>query len=77
MLTSSHLPCTYFGDGVWDKMASAEPGYDFVLVSHAAEHARRIDDFSDTESVPETVGLPVARKWSCRPYTNGGTKEWR
>lgn len=55
------LPCTYFGDGVWDKMASAELGYDFVLVGDATDHDRRIEDFSNAAQVLAAIGLPAAR----------------
>jgi phosphoglycolate phosphatase-like HAD superfamily hydrolase len=42
---------TYFGDGAWDRRASAELGYDFVAVGRATEHAVRYDDLRATETI--------------------------
>jgi beta-phosphoglucomutase-like phosphatase (HAD superfamily) len=42
---------TYFGDGPWDRRASAELGYEFVAVGKAIEHAVRYDDLRATEEI--------------------------
>jgi phosphoglycolate phosphatase-like HAD superfamily hydrolase len=42
---------TYFGDGAWDKRASAELGYDFIAIGPHVEHHVRFDDFSDPAAV--------------------------
>ena len=47
---SAHRP-TYFGDGAWDRRASAELGYDFVAVGRATEHAVRYDDLRATAAI--------------------------
>jgi len=42
---------TYFGDGVWDKQASAELGYRFVAIGRNVEHEIAFDDFTDVDAV--------------------------
>jgi len=42
---------TYFGDGPWDRHASAELGYDFVAIGRGVEHSVRYDDFRDTDGI--------------------------
>jgi beta-phosphoglucomutase-like phosphatase (HAD superfamily) len=37
--------CTYFGDGIWDKRACEELGFNFVLVGSRFEHKSNISDF--------------------------------
>ncbi|MCP4980586.1 MAG: HAD hydrolase-like protein [Gammaproteobacteria bacterium] len=41
------IPCTYFGDATWDKIACAKLGYNFVLVGDQANHDQQIPDFTD------------------------------
>jgi len=48
---------TYFGDGPWDKSASANLGYRFILVGHRVHHQPAIRDYSDPESVLALLGL--------------------
>ena len=36
---------TYFGDGVWDKQASEELGYDFIAIGDKVQHPARYPDF--------------------------------
>ncbi|MYE49600.1 MAG: serine hydrolase [Gammaproteobacteria bacterium] len=36
---------TYFGDGVWDKRASEELGYDFIAIGDKVQHPARYPDF--------------------------------
>ena len=36
---------TYFGDGVWDKRASEELGYDFIAIGDKVQHNARYPDF--------------------------------
>jgi phosphoglycolate phosphatase-like HAD superfamily hydrolase len=47
------VPCrrTYFGDGAWDKRASAELGYDFVGIGRNVEHDVLFDDFANRDAV--------------------------
>jgi beta-phosphoglucomutase-like phosphatase (HAD superfamily) len=42
---------TYFGDGAWDKRASAELGYRFIAIGRSVENDLCFDDFSDREAV--------------------------
>lgn len=50
-------PCTYFGDGAWDKAACQKLGYNFVLVGHRAEHEQRIDNFMQVKTALDYIGL--------------------
>ncbi len=38
-------PCTYFGDGSWDKKACAQLGFNFVLVGNKIKHHQHIASF--------------------------------
>jgi energy-coupling factor transporter ATP-binding protein EcfA2 len=42
---------TYFGDGPWDRRASAELGYEFVAVGNAVAHDVAYADLRDTEAI--------------------------
>ena len=42
---------TYFGDGPWDRRASAELGYDFIAVGGAVDHPKACPDFADIEAI--------------------------
>ena len=55
--TNSQLPCTYFGDGTWDKQACAELGYNFVLVGSKFKHKPNIVNFKSTKSALACIGL--------------------
>jgi len=46
---------TYFGDGPWDRRASAELGYDFVAVGGGVEHPVACQDFGDIEAILRLV----------------------
>jgi phosphoglycolate phosphatase-like HAD superfamily hydrolase len=55
---------TYFGDGPWDRRASAEIGYDFVAVGGKVPHHVAYRDHAETEaivarltSVPQRISL--------------------
>jgi len=50
---------TYFGDGDWDKRASAELGYRFVAIGRKVEHDVRFDDFRDRGAVLRCLGLEL------------------
>ncbi|MFT6733371.1 MAG: FMN phosphatase YigB (HAD superfamily) [Polaribacter sp.] len=51
------VPCTYFGDGEWDKKACEELGYNFVLIGEKTYHHQSILDFNDTEQAISFIGL--------------------
>jgi len=48
---ASFKRATYFGDGAWDRRASAELGYDFVAVGRGVPHPVAYDDLSDAEAI--------------------------
>ncbi|MEW8683536.1 MAG: HAD family hydrolase [Candidatus Thiodiazotropha endolucinida] len=52
-----NVPCTYFGDGEWDKMACKELGYNFVLVGNRTKHDQNIMDFNNAKQAMEYIGL--------------------
>lgn len=47
----------YFGDGPWDKAASAQLGYDFVAIGAGVEHDPRFRDFGDADAILHRLGL--------------------
>ena len=51
---------TYFGDGAWDRSASAALGYDFVAVGGGVAHAVAYADLRDTEAILARLGLSCA-----------------
>ncbi len=54
---TNSVPCTYFGDGKWDKKACDELGYNFVLVGEGTFHDQKITDFKNTKQALEYIGL--------------------
>lgn len=50
-------PCTYFGDGSWDKQACEKLGYDFVLVGNRIEHKPNIKNFLSVNQAMSCIGL--------------------
>lgn len=48
---------TYFGDGVWDKRAAAELGYDFVAVGDGVDHDVAFADLQDTDAILAQLGV--------------------
>lgn len=54
---STQYPCTYFGDGVWDKEACNHLGYNFVLVGSKFTHHPSILNFQSTKSALACVSL--------------------
>jgi len=55
---------TYFGDGPWDRRASAALGYDFVAVGAAVAHALTYADLSAVDTILAALGLASARRVS-------------
>ena len=53
----SQYPCTYFGDGVWDKEACSSLGYNFVLVGSKFAHDPSVKNFQSTKSALACIGL--------------------
>lgn len=47
----ANYPCTYFGDGGWDKKACEELGFDFVLVGNRLQHNPSIDSYDAIEKI--------------------------
>ena len=54
-------PCrrTYFGDGIWDKRASEELGYDFIAIGDKVHHHARYPDFGEKAVILRMLGLRV------------------
>jgi len=50
-------PCTYFGDGSWDKKACAQLGYNFVLVGNRVSHEQQITCFRSSDEALSYIGL--------------------
>lgn len=58
-------PCgrvTYFGDGPWDRRASAELGYDFIAVGRAVTHDVAYPDLQDTAAILAQLGVHEDRE---------------
>ncbi|MFL0809434.1 MAG: HAD family hydrolase [Agarilytica sp.] len=53
----NQYPCTYFGDGVWDKEACSSLGYNFVLVGSKFAHDPSINNFQSAKSAFSCIGL--------------------
>ncbi len=51
------IPVTYFGDGVWDRAACQELGYNFVLVGDKLEHTKSINNFNSADEAFVHIGL--------------------
>lgn len=48
---------TYFGDAVWDKLASESLGYDFIAVGSAVSHSAQFDDLQAHEEIFDQLGI--------------------
>ncbi|WP_376697565.1 HAD family hydrolase [Wenzhouxiangella sp. EGI_FJ10305] len=48
---------TYFGDGVWDKRAALELGYDFVAIGDGVDHHLAFPDLQDIEGIVRELGV--------------------
>ncbi|MBL39133.1 MAG: haloacid dehalogenase [Xanthomonadales bacterium] len=48
---------TYFGDGVWDKRAAGELGYDFVAVGNGVDHDVVFSDLQDADAILSQLGV--------------------
>jgi phosphoglycolate phosphatase-like HAD superfamily hydrolase len=59
---ASPAKITYFGDGEWDKRASAALGYDFVAIGDAVEHDVQYNDFTQHDTIVARLGLTPVRK---------------
>ncbi len=53
----NRVPCTYFGDGEWDKMACEELDFNFVLVGERTYHHQNITDFESVSQAMAFIGL--------------------
>ena len=48
---------TYFGDGPWDRRASAALGYDFIAVGTAVPHSVTFGDLRETDAILAQLGV--------------------
>lgn len=56
--TKDHnLPCTYFGDGSWDKKACEELNINFVAVGSRVKHSQVINDFQEVNEAMKYIGI--------------------
>lgn len=53
----NQIPCTYFGDGIWDKEACSQLGYNFVLVGKKFSHHPSITNFQSVQTALSFAGL--------------------
>ena len=53
----SFVSKTYFGDGSWDKKASEELSYNFVLVGNKLQYSKQVESFRDSHSVLSLIGI--------------------
>lgn len=51
------LSRTYFGDAAWDKTASSQLDYNFVLLGDRVEHHQTLPDYRDIEVATRLIGL--------------------
>ncbi|WP_370277765.1 HAD family hydrolase [Pontibacterium sp.] len=51
------LSRTYFGDAAWDKTASRQLDYNFVLLGDRVEHHQAMPDYLDIEIATRFIGL--------------------
>ena len=58
---SNLMSRTYFGDGPWDRAASATLGFKFIAIGRQVEAAHRFDDFSNQSLILGCVGGPRNR----------------
>jgi beta-phosphoglucomutase-like phosphatase (HAD superfamily) len=52
---------TYFGDGPWDKDASAQLGFDFIAIGDGVDHDVRFSDFRSAEEILGELGIDGSR----------------
>ena len=55
--SNNNCPITYFGDGIWDKKACKELGYNFVLVGDKFEYSKNINNFKSADDAFSHIGL--------------------
>ena len=48
---------SYFGDAIWDKKASQELGFNFILVGDKVNHTQKIMNFNFSEKPLTLIGL--------------------
>lgn len=48
---------SYFGDAIWDKKASEDLGYNFILVGNRFSHTKQLMDFINTDHALALIGL--------------------
>lgn len=48
---------TYFGDAIWDKKATSELNYNFILVGNKIKHSKQINDYKSIDNVLSLIGL--------------------
>jgi beta-phosphoglucomutase-like phosphatase (HAD superfamily) len=57
MRGSAFTRATYFGDGPWDRRATAAIGYDFIAVGRAVQHEIAFADLRETDAILAQLGV--------------------
>ncbi|HXS79811.1 MAG TPA: HAD family hydrolase [Gammaproteobacteria bacterium] len=57
MRGAEYRHATYFGDGAWDRRASAELGYDFVAIGGGVPNPVAYADLRDTDGILAQLGV--------------------
>ena len=54
---SGYTSKTYFGDAAWDKKASRDLNFNFILVGDRINHPKQIRDFTHSGNILDLIGL--------------------
>lgn len=54
---AKNWPCTYFGDGIWDKRACEELGFNFILVGNRFKNQANILNFVSVDEAMSFIPL--------------------
>ena len=64
------VPCTYFGDAIWDQNACAELGVNFVLIGNKLEHNPSFQDFRSFREIIASIDPNLAQSIDNYPCLN-------
>lgn len=53
---AENYKCTYFGDGIWDKKACEQLGFDFVLVGNKVNHTLQVNNYTSINHILNCIG---------------------
>ena len=55
--TNNFISKSYFGDAEWDKKASHDLNYNFILVGNRLNNSKQIDNYESVDEILSLVGL--------------------